>query len=126
MDQEKERHGICHDLKTTSAVRKRGEVAWNYVLPEGDRLEGCLSSQLSVKSCGLACSPVSICQICDTSPLRPRGLVWEVLICIQEAGLVQKVTAEQVPTLIENDARSLHILQLTPVSCTHPRICCPH
>ena len=87
-------------------------MAWNYVLPEGDRLEGCLSSQLSVKSCGLARSPVSICQICDTSPLRPRGLVWEVLICIQEAGLVQKVTAEQVPTLVGNDARSLHILQM--------------
>ena len=45
MDQEKERHGICHDLKTTSAMRKRGEVAWNYVLPEGDRLEGCLNAK---------------------------------------------------------------------------------
>ena len=54
------------------------------------------------------------------------GIGVGVLICIQEAGLVHKVTAEQVPTLAGNDACSLHVLQLTPVSCTHPRICQAH
>lgn len=30
---------------------------------------------------------------------------------IQEAGLLQKVTAEQMPMLVENDAHSLHVLR---------------
>lgn len=52
------------------------------------------------------------------------GLVWEVLICIQEAGLFQKVTDEQMPMLVENDAYSLHVLQHL-LAITHPQICCP-
>lgn len=74
---------------------KREGWQGNCVLPEETGWRAAFHSQLSVKSCGLARSPVTICQICDTSPLWPLGLVWEVLICIQEAGLVQKVTAEQ-------------------------------
>lgn len=95
------------------------------VLPEGDRQEGCLSSQLFVKSRGLARFPASLCQIGDAHLLWPWGLAWEVLICVRKAGPLPKVTAKQMPMLVESDAQALPVLQ-RPSAVTHPRACCPH
>lgn len=109
--QKEERGGIGRDLKGTSVWERGREVAQYRVLPEGDRQEGCLSSQLSVKSCGLARFPASICQLGDTHLLWPRGLVWEVSICVRKAGLLRKVTAERMPLLVERDAHALPVPQ---------------
>lgn len=107
MPQARKRRGVAgHDLKGTSSWERGREVAQYRVLPEGDRQEGCLSSQLSVKSCGLARSPASICQLRDAHLLWPLGLAWEVSICVQKAGLLPKVTAERMPLLVERDART--------------------
>lgn len=109
---------VCHE-------RGGREVAWYHVLPQGGGQAGCLSSQLLVKSHGLACFPASICQIGDTHPSWPRGLAWEALICVQKAGLLAKVTAEQMPLLAETDAHALRVPPC-PSAFTQPRVCCPH
>lgn len=58
-------------------------------------------------------------------PLTALGLAWEVLICVQKAGLLPKVTAERILVLAESDAHVLLAPQ-HPSAFKQPGICCPH